>query len=95
MAIKVYGSNLCPKTLHALNVFTTNRYMPVFVNVTGSIKLLREFTDLRDTLPIYEKLRGGHGVGFPLFQLDDGTYTMDAKEAFASVGIDTDLVYDN
>lgn len=95
MAIKVYGTNLCPETLHALSVFTANHYMPDFVNITGSIQLLKEFNLLRDTLEIYEGVRSRHSVGVPLFQLEDGTYTLDAKKAFASVGIDAELSYKN
>lgn len=43
MAIKVYGSNTCPGTLAFLNLLTTNHVMPTFINVTGSIALLKEF----------------------------------------------------
>ena len=95
MAIKVYGTNLCPETLHALSVFTQHHYMPDFVNITGSIHLLKEFMALRDTLDDYAGARSRHSVGVPLFQLEDGTYTTDAKKAFASVGIDAELSYTN
>jgi len=95
MAIQVYGSNLCPETLHALSVFTANHYMPDFVNITGSIQLLKEFNELRDTLDIYAPVRERHSVGIPLFKLEDGTFTRDAKVAFASVGIDAELSYNN
>ena len=51
MAIKVYGSNTCPGTLAFLNLLTTNHVMPTFINVTGSIALLKEFITFRDTAP--------------------------------------------
>ena len=47
------------------------------------------------TLDIYEGVRSRHSVGVPLFQLEDGTYTLDSKKAFASVGIDAELSYKN
>lgn len=87
MAIKVYGSNTCPGTLCCLQILTQNGVMPTFVNVTGSIALLKEFVKLRDTLPIYEGLRGTDKVGFPLIQLEDGTYTRDVNSVLDLLGI--------
>ena len=57
MAIKVYGSNTCPGTLAFLNLLTTNHVMPTFINVTGSIALLKEFITFRDTSPLYDGTR--------------------------------------
>ena len=34
MAIKVYGSNVCPGTLRFLSILTSHGVMPTFVNVT-------------------------------------------------------------
>ncbi len=41
MAIKVYGSNICPGTMRFLSILTENGVMPQFINVTGSINLLK------------------------------------------------------
>lgn len=49
MAIKVYGSNICPGTMRFLSILTENGVMPQFINVTGSINLLKDFIYLRDT----------------------------------------------
>lgn len=92
--IKVYGSNLCPATLKTLDIFTSNHYMPVFINVTGSITLLKEFIRIRDTHPEYAELIGSGNIGFPFFVLPDGTGTRDSRKAFASVGIDAELKFD-
>ncbi|MBQ4473406.1 MAG: hypothetical protein II930_03845 [Lachnospiraceae bacterium] len=43
MNIKVYGSNVCPATMRFISVLTENGIMPQFINVTGSIHLLKEF----------------------------------------------------
>lgn len=77
MTIKLYGSNLCPKTLHALRVMDEAGFTPTFINVTGSINLLMDWVEFRDTNPLFEELRGTRKVGFPTFQLEDGTYTRD------------------
>ena len=48
MEIKVYGSNLCPGTMRFLSILTSHGIMPSFINVTGSIHLLKEFLLKRD-----------------------------------------------
>lgn len=92
MAIKVYGSNICPGTLRFLRVLTDNGVMPDFVNVTGSIGLLKEFITFRDTSPLYDKTRGTGAIGFPLVQLEDGTYTRDLQAVLTGLGIHEPLV---
>ena len=58
MAIKVYGSNICPGTMRFLSILTENGVMPQFINVTGSINLLKDFIYLRDTHPAFDAFRG-------------------------------------
>ena len=93
MAITVYGTNLCPATLQALAIFTEHHVMPDFINVTGSIGLMKEYTKIRETDPAFRDLWGSGQLYFPFFRLEDGTITLSAKEAFRSVGIDADLEY--
>ena len=75
MAIKVYGSTVCPATMRFLSVLTENGIMPTFVNVTGSIDHLKEFITFRDKSPLYDGVRGSGSIGFPLIWLEDGTVT--------------------
>lgn len=91
MAITVYGSNVCPGTLRFLAILTENGVMPNFVNVTGSIGLLKEFITLRDTSSLYDGIRGSGSIGFPLVQLEDGTYTRDVNGVLDALGIQTKM----
>lgn len=93
MAIKVYGSNVCPGTLAFLNILTKNHVMPVFINVTGSITLLKEFVTFRDTSPLYDGVRGTGAIGFPLIELEDGTYTRDIPAVLKSLGIEDEFYF--
>ena len=43
--------------------------MPVFINVTGSITLLKEFMYLRDTEACFDGLHGTMSIGFPLIKM--------------------------
>ena len=91
--IKVYGSNVCPGTLRFLSILTENGVMPTFINVTGSINLLKEFTMIRDTNPVFDGVRGTGSIGFPLIQLEDGTYTRDVNKVLADLGIETRMEF--
>lgn len=93
MAIKVYGSNICPGTLRFLTILTDNGILPGFVNVTGSITLLKEFIDLRNTNPVFDGIQGTGRIGFPLIQLEDGTYTRDVNEVLETLGIQTKMEF--
>ena len=93
MAITVYGSNICPGTLRFLSILTEHGYMPAFINVTGSIDHLKEFTYLRDTLPCFDGCRGTERIGFPLIRLEDGTYTRDYAAVLKSLGIEASFAF--
>lgn len=91
--MKVYGSNICPGTLRFLSILAENGVMPLFINVTGSIDHLKEFTLIRDTNPVFDEVRGTGSIGFPLIQLDDGTYTRDVNGVLKELGIKTHMVF--
>lgn len=93
MAIKVYGSNVCPGTLRFLSLLTENGVMPAFINVTGSIDHLKEFMTFRDTSPLFDGVRGTGAIGFPLIQLEDGTYTRDVNQVLVDLGIHTKMTF--
>ncbi len=93
MNIKIYGSNVCPGTLRFISVLTSHGIMPQFINVTGSIQLLKEFVTFRDTSPLYDGVRGTGAIGFPLIELEDGTFTRDVNKVLADLGIEERIEY--
>ena len=93
MNIKVYGSNVCPATMRFVSLLTENGIMPQFINVTGSINLLKEFVTFRDTSSLYDGVRGSGAIGFPLIRLEDGTWTRDVNQVLSDLGIDTKIEY--
>ncbi len=93
MAIKVYGSNVCPGCLRFINVLTEHNIMPQFINVTGSIDHLKWFIDFRDRSPLFDDVRCSGRIGFPLIQMEDGTYTRDVNEVLRELGIDVTIDY--
>ncbi len=51
-----------------------------FKNLSASLPDLKVYLGLRDTEPMYEKVKAGGGIGIPCFILEDGTKTMDLKD---------------
>ena len=91
--ITVYGSNTCPGTLRFLSILTENHYMPVFINVTGSVGLLQEFIYIRDIDACFDGVRGSGSIGFPLIKMPDGTYTRDYQKVLEFLGIEADYSF--
>ena len=80
MKVTVVGSHLCPDTLYALNKLTEAGIEMDFKNLSASLPDLKVYLGLRDTEPMYEKVKAGGGIGIPCFILEDGTNTMDLKD---------------
>ena len=80
MKVTVVGSHLCPDTLYALNKLTEAGIEMDFKNLSASLPDLKVYLGLRDTEPMYEKVKAGGGIGIPCFILEDGTQTMDLKD---------------
>ena len=80
MKVTVVGSHLCPDTLYALNKLTEAGIEMDFKNLSASLPDLKVYLGLRDTEPMYEKVKAGGGIGIPCFILEDGTKTMDLKD---------------
>lgn len=80
MKVTVVGSHLCPDTLYALNKLTEAGSEMDFKNLSASLPDLKVYLGLRDTEPMYEKVKAGGGIGIPCFILEDGTKTMDLKD---------------
>ena len=81
-----WGLSTFPGTMRFLSILTENGVMPQFINVTGSINLLKDFIYLRDTHPAFDAFRGTGRIGFPLVQLEDGTHTTDLDGVLDSFG---------
>ncbi len=80
MKVTVVGSHLCPDTLYALNELVKAGVEIDFKNMSGALADLKVYLALRDSEPMYEKVKAGGGIGIPCFILEDGTKTMDLKD---------------
>ncbi|EKA93877.1 glutaredoxin domain-containing protein [Fusobacterium periodonticum] len=68
---KVYGSMLCPDCVEAKEYFEKVNYKYEFVNITESIKNLKEFLALRDNRKEFEEVKKLGYIGIPAILTDD------------------------
>ena len=68
---KVYGSMLCPDCVEAKEYFEKVNYKYEFINITESMKNLKEFLALRDNRKEFEEVKKIGYVGIPAILTDD------------------------
>ena len=68
---KVYGSMLCPDCVEAKEYFEKVNYKYEFINITESMKNLKEFLALRDNRKEFDDVKKLGYVGIPAILTDD------------------------
>ena len=68
---KVYGSMLCPDCVEAKEYFEKVNYKYEFINITESMKNLKEFLALRDNSKEFDDVKKFGYVGIPAILTDD------------------------
>lgn len=75
MALKFYGTMLCPDCVDAHKVLDESGTPYEFVDITGSIPALKEFMFLRDSNPAFDGAKAERHLGIPAFVTDDDPAT--------------------
>ena len=73
----VYGSSYCPITQDALSKLKEKNIEFEFKNISGELKSLKEFLNIRDTNTFFNEIRGTGLIGIPCFILRQGEITLD------------------
>ena len=68
---KVYGSMLCPDCVEAKEYFEKVNYKYEFINITESMKNLKEFLALRDNRKEFDDVKKLGYIGIPAILTDD------------------------
>ena len=68
---KVYGAMLCPDCVEAKEYFEKVNYKYEFVNITESMKNLKEFLALRENRKEFEEVKKLGYIGIPAILTDD------------------------
>lgn len=80
--MKVYGSDICIDCRNFNHINKERGLNLEFIDITENTTNMREFLKIRDTAKEFEHVRSNHGIGIPIFVLDD-KITLDINEAFS------------
>lgn len=88
--LKIYGSRLCPDCIACKNALDANSVSYEFVDITDSMKNLKEFLKLRDTDPVFADAKENAYVGIPALVGKDGSITIDWEHYLKENGLEAE-----
>ncbi len=86
--LKIYGSKVCSDCVACKARLDAGGAEYDFVDITESMKNLKEFLRLRDSEIVFEDARQNGYVGIPALIPDNGVITLNWKQYLADNGID-------
>ena len=75
--LKIYGSTMCPDCRACKANFDACGIEYEFLDVCASLNHLRDFLILRDTEPVFDRLKKINDIGLPGIVKEDGTVFTD------------------
>lgn len=75
--LKVYGSEMCPDCIECKYNLDRNNIEYDNIDITKSLKGLKEFLKLRDKNAIFDDAKDNGYIGIPALVTDDGKLTLD------------------
>ena len=78
--IKVFGSPLCPHCVSCKEFLEKNNVAFEYIDITGSIRALKQFLALRDHSSAYDDAKREGYIGIPTLVLEDGSICFDYEE---------------
>lgn len=79
--MKVYSSKHCPHCLEAKEILDKENIDYEIVEITGSMKALKEYLKLRDYRDEFDEKKESNQVGIPCFYFEDSSLSFDIGEA--------------
>ena len=76
--LKVFGSPHCPDCVACKAILEKNHIPFEYIDITGSIRALKQFLALRDYSDAYDEAKKEGYIGIPT--LEDGTILFDYEE---------------
>ncbi len=86
--IRVYGNSMCPDCRNcALNL---DRHGIAYesVDIMASLPALKAFLKLRDTDPVFDRMKAAGDICIPAIVKEDGTVTVDWEGFLREQGLD-------
>lgn len=85
--LKVFGSPLCPDCRECKVNFDAHGVEYEMVDITESMRNLKAFLALRDSMPVFDICRESGSVGIPAIVKEDGSVTLDWEGYLAELGL--------
>ena len=79
--IKIYGMPTCPYCDYVHEQIKGREDEFVYINIGENIRNMSEFTRLRDTNPVFDRMKAIGDVGIPAFVFEDGRVSIDPADA--------------
>ena len=84
--IKLYGSDKCEKCQDLKGILDSNKINYEYIDITDSIKNLKEFIYLRDANPqIFNEAKKYKGIGIPAIITEDNKIILDWRKYLATL----------
>ena len=78
--LKIFGSPHCPDCVACKAILEKNHVLFEYIDITGSIRALKQFLALRDHSEAYDEVKKEGYIGIPTLVLEDGTICFDYEE---------------
>ncbi len=78
--IKIYGMATCPTCVDVKKQAEGNDKYQI-INIDEHARYLKEFLQIRDASPVFDRVKEKGNIGIPCFVLEDGTVTLKPEEA--------------
>lgn len=79
--IKIYGMPTCPYCDYIHEQIKGREDEFQYINIGENIRNMSEFTRLRDTNPVFDRMKEIGDVGIPAFVFEDGRVSIDPADA--------------
>lgn len=90
---KIYGSTMCPDCEACKQNFDRYGVEYEFLDITASLKNLKEFLILRDQEAVFNHLKAIHDIGLPALVREDGSVFTDWESYLQEMG--KEVIWEN
>ena len=85
--LKIYGSPMCPDCRECKENFDSNGVKCTMIDINESLRNLKEFLALRDSLSVFDHCKEIGDIGLPALVKEDGTVILDWERYLSDNGL--------
>jgi len=85
--LTIYGSAMCPDCRECKVNFDAHGIEYTMLDINESLRNLKAFLALRDSLPVFDPVKAAGGIGIPALVKEDGTVLLDWEGYLTEKGL--------